>query len=713
MPPPQPGADAASRSAYVALLRNRNYRYWFLSAFGSGLGDWTGLVALQVLVLQLTERGSQLALFALSGIMMARLLPSVVVGPVAGVFADRYDRKRLMLVTTLCRGAIFLVLAFSRDLWAVFALTFLVECLTLLYMSAKDASLPVMVRRDQLQPASQLNLLATIGPFPLGPAIASLMVPAAALLRGLGVEGANETMLALLVNAGMLFVAVGLLTQLSLPPHGRRAHEEAASGGSQGLVAELREGLAFIRELPVVRALITGVVGVFFGAGAIVALGPAFVRDSLGGAESDWFVMMASVGVGLAAGLVAVPLLTRRLQRERIFPVALLLTGVIATTIALLQQLALALVLALALGASAGISVVLGYTLLQEHTEDHVRGKTFAAFYTATRISMFAALALGPAAAGVIGTGQLILGDFEAEASGIRIMILLAGVVVTVSALGTLRGMWRWLRVEHGATRPVTLDQLAAPGSSGVFVAVEGVEGSGKSTQVARLAETLRGEGFDVVVTREPGGPPVAERIRGVLLDPASTPMSAHTEALLLAAARAEHVRQTILPALDAGKVVICDRFVDSSLAYQGYARGLGERDVFEINRWAIGGLMPDASVLLHLDAEQGLQRVDDRDAGRRHLQPAEAGPPPAAGDRMEREDPEFHRRVAEGYLRLARRERHRFVVVDASGDADLVARQVRSGLHPWLPLPEHARPDEGAAAEESGSETGTGSGVG
>lgn len=650
-----------------------------------------------MLVVDITGSGTQLALFAQSGLMMARLLPSVVVGPVAGVVADRYDRKRLMAVTVMCRGAIFLVLAASREVWAVFALVFLVECLTLMFISAKDASLPTVVRRDQLQAASQLNLLATFGPFPVGAALASLMGPLAALLQGAGFEAANQTAFALIVNGGLLLIAAALLSRLSLPAH-RPVAGDGQPTSAQGLWAELREGLVFIRDMPLVRSLILGVVGVFFGAGVIVALGPVFVTDSLGAASTDWYVTMASVGVGLAGGLALVPLLTRRIARERLFPLTLLLTGVIATFTATLQQQVVLLVLALALGASVGLGVVLGYTLLQEHTEDHVRGKTFAAFYTSTRISMFAALALAPTVAGLIGTGTLILGDWGVQASGIRIMLFLAGLVVIGSALGTLRGMWGWLREEDTAHQPVTLGGLAPPGTAGLFIAFEGVEGAGKSTQVQRLADTLRAEGRDVLVTREPGGPPVAERIRELLLDPDSGPMEPETEALLMAAARAEHFKKTILPALDAGLVVICDRFIDSSLAYQGYARGLGEDDVLEINRWAIGGLIPDVTVLLHLDADEGLRRVGQRD-GRGGSATAEPAPSPA-GDRMERETGDFHRWVAEGYLELAHRDGQRYVVVDGAAHEDAVAGEVRSSLRTWLPLTDDAPPGDEPGAD-------------
>src|SRR5690625_3712970 len=156
------------RSAYRTLLTDRNYRLWFGSMMGTGLGDWTGLFALQVLVASLSETGSAVQLFALSGVMMARLLPSLFLGPIAGVIADRYDRKRLMVFTNLLRALLFLLIAFQRDLVAVFALTFAVECLSLLYLSSKDAALPTLVRKRHLPQANQMNLMATWGMLPVG-----------------------------------------------------------------------------------------------------------------------------------------------------------------------------------------------------------------------------------------------------------------------------------------------------------------------------------------------------------------------------------------------------------------------------------------------------------------------------------------------------------------------------------------------------------------
>jgi dTMP kinase len=702
---------AAQRSAYRGLFRNRNYRLWFGAALASSLGDWAGLVALQTLVTLQTEAGSRLALFALGGIMMARLLPSILVGPLAGVFADRYDRKRLMVVTNVTRGVIFVGIAFSGDLITLFTLTFAVECLSLLFLSAKDAALPNMVAREHLQEANQLNLLVTYGTLPLGAVLATSMIPVAAVLSGLGVAEIQPTTLVLLVNAATFVSAGVIISRLRLPPR-RRRH---ADGERPGMVQELREGIDFIRGRPLIRSLILGVVGVFFGAGVVVTLGPEFVRTSLGGRSSDWFTLITFVGGGLVTGIIVVPAITRHIRRERLFPLALAVTGGLAAFIATVPTLRAALGIGFALGLTAGISFVTGYTLLHTYTEDAVRARTFAAFYTGTRVSMFAALAAAPFLAGAVGRGTVIVGNTVITMSGVRIMMLLGGLLGMFSAVLAGRGILRAMR-EADRGRTLRLPVHRPPRDDrGVFIAFEGVEGAGKSTQVRALVDTLRAEGHDVVVTREPGGAPVAERIRAILLDPNSEGMHPRTEALLYAAARAEHANRVLRPALDAGKVVVCDRFLDSSLAYQGFGRGLGEVDVAQINRWGIEDLLPDVTVLLNLDPDEGLHRVTQRSdpraaRGPRLVEPGTDGWEEGAGpDRLEREDIEFHRRVARGYLTLAKHDRHRFEVVDASADPAVVARQVRSALHKWLPLPADDRP--AGSRQEPGREGRAGKG--
>jgi dTMP kinase len=192
-----------------------------------------------------------------------------------------------------------------------------------------------------------------------------------------------------------------------------------------------------------------------------------------------------------------------------------------------------------------------------------------------------------------------------------------------------------------------------------LFLVVEGMDGAGKSTQIERLAGWLTRAGSPPVVTREPGATPIGERIREILLDPASAAMDPKTEALLYAADRAQHATEVIRPALAAGRVVISDRYVDSSLAYQGLARGLGIERILDLSMWATGNLLPDLVILLDVAPELARRRSE-------------------ATDRIELEDEAFHRRVADAYWALARTYPDRFAVVDASAPADAIEGEIR-----------------------------------
>jgi dTMP kinase len=196
----------------------------------------------------------------------------------------------------------------------------------------------------------------------------------------------------------------------------------------------------------------------------------------------------------------------------------------------------------------------------------------------------------------------------------------------------------------------------------GVFIAFEGGEGVGKSTQIARAAAWLRSLGREVVETREPGGTPLGQELRRLVLDPAGH-VTPRAETLIYAADRAHHVDTVIRPALAAGKVVLTDRYVDSTLAYQGAARGLdGTREVVA---WATGGLLPDLTVLLDLDPRVGLRRAGER----------------AAPDRLEAHSLEFHEAVRAGFRALAAEAPERYVVLDAVGEADAIAAEVRDAI--------------------------------
>lgn len=196
----------------------------------------------------------------------------------------------------------------------------------------------------------------------------------------------------------------------------------------------------------------------------------------------------------------------------------------------------------------------------------------------------------------------------------------------------------------------------------GIFITMEGPDGSGKSTQIELLKKYLENKGYDeIIVTREPGGTVISEAIRGIILNKDYTDMGYMTEALLYASARAQLVSQVIKPALESGKAVISDRFVDSSAVYQGMARGLGVDEVYKINSYAIQGFMPDLTIHLDLPAEVGLGRARDR----------------AELDRMELEAVEFHQKVAEGYRTLAKLAPERIKTIDATGSIEEIHSKI------------------------------------
>lgn len=200
----------------------------------------------------------------------------------------------------------------------------------------------------------------------------------------------------------------------------------------------------------------------------------------------------------------------------------------------------------------------------------------------------------------------------------------------------------------------------------GWFVTFEGVDGSGKTTQLRLLAESLRREGHTVVETREPGGTPIAEKIRSLLLDPANTAMTPRAELLLYEAARAQHVEEVIRPALERGEIVLCDRFTDATLAYQGYGRGFPLEELRRLNAFATDGLQPDLTFLFDVDWETSRERVGSRGQGQ---------------DRLEGEAEVFHRRVRAGYQHLAAQETARIVLLDGSHSAAVIQSDIRRSL--------------------------------
>jgi dTMP kinase len=327
--------------------------------------------------------------------------------------------------------------------------------------------------------------------------------------------------------------------------------------------------------------------------------------------------------------------------------------------LATMPNIALAALLTALGGAAVGITWVAGYTLLHENVGDEFRGRTFASLTVLARLALLASLAGFPALGQAFGDHEITIANQTFDLGGTRLALGAGAAVVFIGGFMARHGLRRSRR---SRAAPLQLrPDLRRGDRPGTFIVFEGVEGSGKGTQIRLARQFLEEQGYEVMVTREPGGTEVGERLREILLH-GEHPLDARTEALLFAAGRAQHAISVIRPALEKGRVVLCDRYVDSSVAYQGVGRGLGEPDVLSLSAWATQGLFPDLVVLLNLDPEAGIQRS-------------------AGDDRFEAEDSRFHARVADAFLHIAEEHPERFVVVDAGGPPHAVHERIRDAL--------------------------------
>ena len=617
-----------------------------MAQFVSSLGDWIGLIAIAIFAAKLGGAT------AVGTVLTARVLPGFIVGPLAGVIADRWDRKRTMVVADILRGVIIFSLPFApglgSDSAALLYLLFasvLLESLTLIWGPAKDASLPHFVKPSQLTNANSLTLIAVYGPWPVASLVyASLSafglflshtVPALEGLTG------NAEALALWMNSLTFVFSAVMISTLAIPMTlNRDGHLDL-----RAVRRDLVEGLTFVFRHKQVRPWMLGIGFTFTAAGAVFSLGIGFVNDVLGGGDQGFALLVGFLGTGMIIGLLAVGLMARAIQKDVLFSSSILLLGVGLIALASMNSLNTAIPIASALGFFGGAAYSTAYSLMHENTVDELRGRTFSSAYTIIRIGTLLGLGIFPFIAGALGDNRVAGVDIP----GSRGTLWLAGLVAIGGAIVSMRA------INARGSGP----SLVPAGGRGSFIVFEGGDGAGKSTQMDALVKWMQARGEPVVMTCEPGGTKIGRRIRELLLDPDAAEMDPHAEALLYAADRAQHAREVIIPALRAGKTVISDRFVDSSLAYQGLARGLGLEEIYRISEWATDGLLPDVVFFLSVDPEEGLNRLTDEP------------------DRIEAEHADFHQKVTKAYLELAQRFPSRFVVLDASKPASQVHARV------------------------------------
>ncbi|MEV6523381.1 dTMP kinase [Longispora sp. NPDC051575] len=652
-----------------AILRIRPFRRLWLVLSLSSFGDWLGLMATAIFATaQVNSSAAKGAAFG--GVIAIRLLPALVLGPIAGVFADRFDRRYTMVVCDILRFVLFASIPLVGTIadnagvaisWAAIA-TFLIEAVGMIWAPAKEASVPNLLPKGKLERANQLSLVMTYGVAPVSAALTIIVV--SSLLKDQANTWASSSNIALYFNA-LTFLAAAVTVFFGIKEISGRSARQAKG---EGVLTQFLDGWRYVGRTPLVRGLVFGMLGAFAGAGVVIGAGP-FYAESLGGGDASFGMLFGSLFIGLAVGIALGPRIIGTLSRKRWFGASIVMASCAVFLLAISPHLAIAVFGALLVGSGAGMAFLAGTTMLGTEIGDEVRGRVFGFIWTAVRVVLMLSISLSATLAGFGGT-RLIFG---AHISFTRILLAAAGIV------GALAGVMAFRQMDDRRGVPVLGDIWGAltrrplsigepdPGK-GLFIVFEGGEGVGKSTQVVKLAAWLRLRGSEPVVTREPGATDIGMRIRGLVLD-GKDDISPRAEALLYAADRAQHVSEVLRPALTEGKVVISDRYVDSSLAYQGAGRTMATDEISWLSTWATGALKPDLTILIDLDPAVGLTRAKAR----------------SGADRIESESLAFHERVRYAFLDLAGADAANYLVIDGTGDPEKIALEIRDRVDALL----------------------------
>jgi dTMP kinase len=672
LPNPAAPAPAATRG----VLAIPAFRKLWNSMVFSSLGDWLGLLATTAMAQQLSGGSYATANFAIAGVFIARLLPAVFLGPIAGVIADRFDRRRLMFNVDIMRAALYISIPIVNTYFWLYTAMILVECLTLFWSPAKEASVPNLVPRDKLESANQVSLLAAYGTAPIAAILFSLLTLLSSAIAAISpLIPSDSIAIALYLNALSFLFAAWTIFGIKEIPKGAASKSQSDDNVAQSLI----QGWKAVSESKIIRGLIIGMVGAFSAAGAVIGLARTFVGD-LGGGDAAYGVLFGSVFTGLAIGIAFGPKIFAQFSRRRLFGASLTTSGLFLVLLALISNLVLSVIIVAILGAFSGIAWVTGFTMLGMEVHDDVRGRTFAFVQSIIRITLVAVLAIAPIIAATIGEHSYQFENFTLDYNGAQITIGIAGLIavligsVSYHQMKDRPNVSLWSDVKSALQGE--LGSITGAPTEGIFIAFEGGEGTGKSTQSKLLAQWLEQEGESVVLTREPGGTDLGKDLRKILLGHETGAISPRAEALLYAADRAHHVYTVIRPALERGDVVITDRYFDSSAAYQGAGRILNPAEVARISRWATESLYPTLTILIDVPAEIGLGRLQSR-------------------DRLEAESNDFHERVRQEYLQIAMMDPERYFVVDGTQPVNEIHRQITERVSDLQALKRNSEPEK------------------
>lgn len=689
-------ADSRER-AVAALLKIPALRRLWGAQLTGAVADRLGLLVLLVLTLQATMvsdsfgGGYRGVAFAATLVFAARLVATllfgaVLLGPLSALTAQDgpLDRRWTMIGADGVRLALFIVAplwitwsADSAHIWLLVTV-FVTGIAERLWAVAKDGAAPVLLpppgdtsvrpAPDHVATLHRLDLRTSFVALPIA-AAAMVVITLVNTLIAVGIDwfDLHQVALSSYVAAGLFSSSMAILYLLELPS-GTAARPRSPLEGlrlPKGPPGAENGRTGALPLLVLATAAVTGALG------AAVALSVLLAND-LGFGPTGFGLLVLALTGGTVVGIRVGPHTLPGLSRRRLLSLAIGVTGVALLLTGLVPDAATVLVLALLAGTAAGITANAGHTLIEQEVEEPRRPRITEHLHAVCRAGLAVAAIGAPLLAAAIGPHRIHHGHFTFDHGGAAYTLILVGALllpVAALVLGKTDDrsgvpLRRDLREALRGGEPA-----AAPAATGFFIAIEGGDGAGKSTQVEALAEWIRAKGHEVVVTREPGATAVGKRLRSILLDVTSAGISHRAEALLYAADRAEHVDTVVRPALTRGAVVISDRYIDSSVAYQGAGRDLAPTEIARISRWATDGLVPHLTVLLDISPENARERFTE------------------APDRLESEPAEFHQRVRAGFLTLAAADPARYLVVDAAQAPETVTTVVRHRLDQLLPL--------------------------
>jgi dTMP kinase len=429
------------------------FRLW-LAQVASSLGDWIGFVAITALAARIAGGSSPEA--AVGVVLSARLVPGFFLAPMAGVLIDRWDRKKVMVACDIGRGLVLATLPWVDTIAGLVIASLFLEILTLLWSPSKEASVPKLVPKAYLPTANSLSLVAAYGTFPIGSALFAALAGVAKFLggykalKGLSVD---QEFVAIYFDVFTFFVSATLISTLVLP-HVRRASTLAPDGSKKGIdfgqgVRDVREGLSVIGHSRLIRSVMLAIATGLVGGGMLVPLGPRFAKETLHGGSAAFGLLLTALGGGMAAGIIGLSILQRKLPHQKVFVGSVFGAGVSILIGASMSNLPTALFFVTFLGVFAGAIYVLGFTILQTNVDDELRGRVFATLYTLVRFCLLLAFALAPFLSSVLDSISKRLVDRHVELAGIgisvpgtRLTLWLGGLIILgagVLALAVVR----------------------------------------------------------------------------------------------------------------------------------------------------------------------------------------------------------------------------------------------------------------------------------